>query len=60
MDWDDFGTAMWAISIFVIAPCGWVLNIIALVGADAVQGLEIARAVGIIVFPLGILLGLFF
>lgn len=56
---NDFGTFMWLVLIFVITPYGWVLNIIALVGADAVSGLEIARAVGIIVFPLGTFLGLF-
>lgn len=38
---------------------GWVLNIIKLCSADGMGGMEMARAVGIFVAPLGAVLGWF-
>lgn len=38
---------------------GWVLNIIKLCSADGMGGMEMARAVGIFVTPLGAVLGWF-
>ncbi|GGX91013.1 hypothetical protein GCM10007160_18100 [Litchfieldella qijiaojingensis] len=38
---------------------GWVMNIIDLIGAETFQGLEVSRAIGIFVFPVGGILGWF-
>lgn len=43
--------------ILVVGFCGWVANIVKLVGADVFSGMEIARAIGIFVAPLGAVLG---
>ena len=36
---------------------GWVLNIIKLVVADAMNGMVVARAIGVVIPPLGAVLG---
>lgn len=45
--------------ILIIAVCGygWVMNIIKLIDAAGFAGMEIARAIGIFVAPLGVVLG---
>lgn len=45
------------IGILAVAGYGWVANIIKLIDAASFGGMEIARAVGILVAPLGIVLG---
>jgi hypothetical protein len=47
------------VGFLVAFGVGWVLNIVKLLGADAVGPMELARAVGILVAPLGALLGYF-
>ncbi len=47
------------ISIFLASAVGWVLNIIELFRADAFSGEVIARAIGVIVAPLGAIFGYF-
>jgi len=44
-----------AIALAIIV--GWVMNIISLVGADSITGMEIARIAGIFIPPLGGVLG---
>lgn len=48
-------------SLFVAGVIGWVLNIIDIVGSDfsAVDGILILRIIGVIVAPLGAVLGYF-
>lgn len=43
----------------IMAVGGWVANIVKLVGSDVITGMVIARAIGIVVAPLGALLGYF-
>lgn len=43
--------------IILVAGYGWVMNIIKLIDAVSFGGMEIARAIGILVAPLGIVLG---
>lgn len=50
---------IWLIGV-VLVFIGYVLNIIALVGAASFGILELARVIGLIVFPVGALLGYFF
>lgn len=48
-----------AFSVFMVALCGWVANIVKLVGLldGPVTGWMLARGVGIFVGPLGAILG---
>lgn len=46
--------------LVVLAVIGWVLNILALASAGAVDGEVILRAIGIFVFPIGVVMGWFF
>lgn len=48
-----------AIAAFLICVYGWSANLGALIDAPSIGGLEVARAIGVLAFPLGILLGLF-
>lgn len=45
--------------IFIAALIGWVLNIIQLAQYDHFTGMAIVRAVGIMIAPLGAVLGYF-
>jgi hypothetical protein len=48
---------IWA-AIVIVGGCGWVSNIVKLVGMDAIAtGMGIARIAGIFVPPLGAVLG---
>lgn len=51
--------ALILIPIWVALLWGWVLNILALVAAPSLGGLELLRAVGVFFAPLGSILGLF-
>ena len=44
-------------TLAVLAPLGWVCNIIKLAHADSITGWVILRAVGVPVVPLGVVLG---
>lgn len=50
-----------AIVVFVAfmfaAVAGWFMNLAKLLGAQEIAGLEIARGIGILVAPLGAILG---
>lgn len=48
-----------AVAAFLICLWGWAANIYALIDAPAFGNLEVARALGIPVFPLGVILGWF-
>lgn len=50
-----------AVVVATVLLCGygWFANLGALIDAPTVGGLEVARAIGILAFPLGIILGLF-
>ena len=50
------------IGFVIVCLVGWVMNIIALVGAinDPLTGMILLRGIGIIVAPLGSVLGFFF
>lgn len=45
------------LAIALVAGYGWVYNIIKLIDAASFGGMEIARAIGILVAPLGVVLG---
>ena len=45
------------IAIVVFGGYGWVCNIIELVGSSEFSGMVVARAIGIVVAPLGAVLG---
>jgi hypothetical protein len=47
------------ITITLALVVGWIWNIVKLVQADTVSGMEIARVAGIFIAPLGALLGYF-
>ncbi len=49
--------ALSMIAIWLAAITGWVMNIVSLVQAEAINGLELVRLVGIFVLPLGAVLG---
>lgn len=48
-----------ALAIVVAMGYGWVMNIVSLVQATGIAGMEIARIAGIFVAPLGAVLGYF-
>lgn len=50
------------LSLLIAGIYGWVVNLIAVIGADFghVTGLLIVRCIGIVVGPLGALIGWFF
>lgn len=54
-----FGVILAYILMVIIVGFGWILNIIALVHAHALDGLTIARGIGVFVAPLGSVLGYF-
>jgi hypothetical protein len=47
------------VGVWVAALGGWIANVVKLVGSDFTQfsGMEIARIIGVIVAPLGAVLG---
>lgn len=47
------------VAVFFIGVGGWIANIFALADAPTFGGLEMARAAGILAWPVGIILGLF-
>lgn len=47
------------IGLIILSFIGWVLNILALVGANAFGVLEVVRVIGIFVAPVGTILGWF-
>lgn len=61
----DAGLYVYLSLVFVllvvgIALCvGWVMNIIALIGMDSVDGMLVARVAGIFIAPFGGVLGYF-
>jgi len=48
---------VWYFLFMIGAGIGWIMNIVELAHADAINGMVILRAVGIFVFPLGSVLG---
>lgn len=48
------------ITIVVLTATGYILNIVSLIQADSFGMLEMARAIGVIAAPLGVVLGYFF
>jgi nucleoside permease NupC len=52
---------IWAVIVlvvFVVALVAYLANIVRLVRAQAINGLTLARVVGIFIFPLGVILGI--
>lgn len=47
------------IPVAVIVSFGWLLNIIALIHTHVLDGLTIARGIGVFIVPLGSVLGYF-
>jgi len=45
------------VSFMFAAVAGWFMNLAKLLGAQEIAGLEIARGIGILVAPLGAILG---
>lgn len=56
---EKLSTVVWLFITLVIGY-GWVMNIVILVKGQDSVGMNIAHVVGIIIFPLGAVLGLFF
>lgn len=57
----DFSDSFaWMLLAFLIAfAYGWIANLIALIASETMTGLVIARAIGVVVAPLGAILGFF-
>ena len=53
---DPFGM-IFLVILLLLGAFGWGYNIVKLIGADTITGLEIARIVGIFFAPLGTILG---
>lgn len=51
--------AFFGLAIWILALIGWVLNIIQLAQYDHFSGMAIVRAMGILIAPLGAILGWF-
>lgn len=47
------------LAVVITAICGWVFNIVAIVGMTGFSGLLVLRIFGIFFAPLGVVLGLF-
>lgn len=45
------------LAVVIAAVAGWILNIVALVHSAGFTGLMVARAIGVFMFPLGVVLG---
>lgn len=52
--------AIAVIAVVLLIAGGWIANIVALASAATIGGMEVARAIGIPLFPIGVILGLFF
>ena len=52
----DWGFLL-GLTVIIAGVLGWILNIVALVGANEIAGMEIARIAGIFIPPLGAVLG---
>ena len=53
----DTAVVLLCLVSIVVAFFGWVMNIVQLVSADSIGGLEVARAIGVFMAPLGAVLG---
>lgn len=53
------GNAFVGLLLVLLCVGGWVANIVHLVKAEHIAGMEIARIAGIFVAPLGVVLGYF-
>jgi nucleoside permease NupC len=52
---------IWAVLVLIVlgvAVIAYLANIVRLVRAQAINGLTLARVVGIFIFPLGVILGI--
>lgn len=47
------------VAVVIAIIVGWIMNIIDLINATSITGLAIARAIGVLVWPLGAVLGYF-
>ena len=54
-----FGVVLVYIVAAIVVGYGWILNIIALIHTHALDGLTIARGIGVFLAPLGSALGYF-
>ncbi len=54
----DFIGAVVYIGVWLIGVFGWVMNIVYLVDATHIGGMEVARIVGIVMAPIGSVLGI--
>lgn len=54
-----FGVILAYLAVPALIAVGWILNILALVHTHALDGLTIARGIGVFVAPLGSVLGYF-
>lgn len=50
---------IFAAAIFIAGLMGWVMNIIAIAGSDHVSGMVLVRVMGVLIAPLGAILGWF-
>lgn len=52
-------SAIILLGVIILGTIGWVMNIFKLFGADAIAGMEVVRAIGILFAPLGAIVGWF-
>ena len=47
------------LAIVLVGPYGWIMNIVKIVHSHDVDGMLVARVVGVFMAPLGVVLGYF-
>jgi hypothetical protein len=47
------------IAFVLVAVVGWVMNIVAIAGAESITGMVVVRLIGVFMAPLGAVLGYF-
>ncbi len=58
MKWQEVESLIW-IAFVLAAVVGWVMNIVAIAGAESITGMVVVRLIGVFMAPLGAALGYF-
>jgi hypothetical protein len=58
-NYNPFTFTVIGLAIALLIVLGYVSNIVTLFGAEALTGEVVARAIGVFIFPLGVIMGFF-
>ncbi len=58
MKWQEVESLIW-IAFVLAAVVGWVMNIVAIAGAESITGMVVVRLIGVFMAPLGAVPGYF-